>query len=151
MKIYDNSNKWSKSFDEGPYRRGSAPSKKYPFRGDPDGLPFNARFFGRVIVTNTHKTYRPRHVCNKAVIDRRFRPRCCQLRSFLKRLKSRPERPLACNWYYCAPFIAKPKDAHALRSVRRDAEQLWLTMTSATKPEVHNVSLRRQSRTEPRP
>ena len=24
-------------------------------------------------------------------------------------------RPLACNWYYCAQFIAKPKAACALR------------------------------------
>jgi len=36
-------------------------------------------------------------------------------------------RPLACNWYYCASLIAKPKAAHALRSVRRDVEQPWLT------------------------
>jgi len=28
--------------------------------------------------------------------------------------KSSPVRPLACNWYYCAQFIAKPKVACAL-------------------------------------
>ena len=32
-----------------------------------------------------------------------------------KRPKSSPVRPLACNWYYCAQFIAKPKAACALR------------------------------------
>jgi len=29
--------------------------------------------------------------------------------------KSSPVRPLSCNWYYCAQFIAKPKAACALR------------------------------------
>ena len=52
---------------------------------------------------------------NKPVIDRRFRPRCCHLGSYLKHRKSSPVRPLACNWYYCAQFIAKPKAACALR------------------------------------
>jgi len=52
---------------------------------------------------------------NKAVIDRRFRPRCCHLRSYFKRPKSIPVRPLACNWYFCAQFTAKPKAACALR------------------------------------
>jgi len=54
---------------------------------------------------------------NKAVIDRRLCPRCCHLGSYFKRPKTSPLRPLACNWYYCAFFIAKPKAAHALRSV----------------------------------
>jgi len=44
------------------------------------------------------------HTTNNAVTDRRLRPR-----------KSNPVRPLACNWYYCASFIAKPKAACALR------------------------------------
>ena len=35
--------------------------------------------------------------------------------SYFKRPKSSPVRPLACNWYYCAHFIAKPKAACALR------------------------------------
>ena len=52
---------------------------------------------------------------NKAVIDRRLRPRCCHLGSYFKRPKSNPVRQLACNWYYCAQFIAKPKAACALR------------------------------------
>ena len=55
------------------------------------------------------------HGANKAVIDRRFRPRCCRLGSYFKRPKSSPVCPLACNWYYCAQFIAKPKAACALR------------------------------------
>ena len=52
---------------------------------------------------------------NKAVIDRRLRPQCCHLRSSFNRPKSSPVRPLACNWYYCAQFIAKSKAACALR------------------------------------
>jgi len=52
---------------------------------------------------------------NKAVIDRRLRPRCCHLGSYFKRPRSRPVRPFACNWYYCAHFTAKPKAACALR------------------------------------
>ena len=47
--------------------------------------------------------------------DRRLRPRCCHLGSYFKRPKSSPVRPLACNWYYCAEFIAKPKAACARR------------------------------------
>jgi len=54
-------------------------------------------------------------LANKAVIDRRLRPRCCHLESYFKRLKSSPVRPLACSWYYCAQLIAKPKAACALR------------------------------------
>ena len=53
----------------------------------------------------------PTHDKYKAVIDRRRRP----LGSYFKRLKSSPVRPLTCNWYYCAQFIAKPKAAGALR------------------------------------
>ena len=52
---------------------------------------------------------------NKAVIGRRLRPRCCHLGSYFKRPKSSSVRPLACNWYYCAQFIAKLKAACALR------------------------------------
>ena len=48
---------------------------------------------------------------NKAVIDRRLCPRCCHL--------LRQVRPLACNWYYCAQFIAKPKAVCALRLAGR--------------------------------
>jgi len=51
---------------------------------------------------------------NKAVTDRRLRPRCCHLGSYFKRPKSSPVRLLACNWHYCAQFIAKPKAASAL-------------------------------------
>ena len=53
-------------------------------------------------------------ILNKAVIDRRLRPRCSHLGSYFKRPRSSPVRPLACNWYYCAQFIAKPKAACAL-------------------------------------
>ena len=42
-------------------------------------------------------------------------PRCCQMGSYFKRPKSRFMHPLACNWYYCARFIANPKAACALR------------------------------------
>ena len=59
---------------------------------------------------------------NKAVIDRRFRPPCFHLGSYFKRPKSSPVRPLACNWYYCTHFIAKPK---ALQ-LGGDVEQTWL-------------------------
>ena len=51
---------------------------------------------------------------NKAVIDRRLRPRCCHLGSYFKRPKTSPVRPLACSRYYCAQFIAKCKAACAL-------------------------------------
>jgi len=34
---------------------------------------------------------------NKAVTDRRLRPRCCHLGSYFKRPKSSPVRPLACD------------------------------------------------------
>jgi len=52
---------------------------------------------------------------NKAVIDRRLRSRCCHPGSYFKRPKCSPVRTLACNWYYCAQFIAKPKALCALR------------------------------------
>ena len=52
---------------------------------------------------------------NKAVIDRRLRPRCCHLKSYFRRPKSSPVCPLACNWYHCAHFAAKPKAACGLR------------------------------------
>ena len=52
---------------------------------------------------------------NKAAIDRRLRPRCCHQGSYCKRPKSSSMRPLACKWYHCAQFIAKPKAACALR------------------------------------
>ena len=64
---------------------------------------------------------------NKPVIDRRRRPWCCHQAVASSAQKSRPVRPLACNWYCCAPFIAKPKAAHALHSVRHDVEQPRLT------------------------
>ena len=95
---------------------------------------------------------------NKAAIslDRRLRPRRCQLGSYFKRPKCSPVRPLACNWYYCAQFIAKPKAVCALFfswAATSSHRGLWANMTSSIKPEVHDVSLyiRRQRRTEPRP
>jgi len=91
---------------------------------------------------------------DKAVIDRRLRPRCCRLGSYFKRSKSSPVRPLACNWYYCAEFIAKPKAACALRfSWAATSSNLGLgaNMTSSIKQEVHDISLCRQRRTKPRP
>jgi len=51
---------------------------------------------------------------NKADIDCRLRPRCCLLGSYFKRPKSSQVRPLACNGYYCAQFITKPKASCAL-------------------------------------
>ena len=62
--------------------------------------------------------------------------------------KSSPVRPLACNWYYCAQFIAKPKAAcAALRfSWAATSSNLWL-MTSSIKPEIQNIPLSRQRRT----
>ena len=91
---------------------------------------------------------------NKAVVDRRLRPRCCHLRSYFKLPKISPVRPLACNWHYCVQLIAKPKAACALRfgwAATLSNLGLWANMTSSIKPEVHNVSLRRQMRTEPWP
>ena len=58
----------------------------------------------------------PQHHANKAVIDRRLGPpRCCHLGSYFKRPKSSRVRLSACNRYYCALFIAKPKAACSLR------------------------------------
>ena len=99
------------------------------------------------------------HMCsqnaNKAVTDRRLRPRCCHLGSYFKRPKSSPVRPLACNWYCCAQFLAKPQAACALRFswAASRVEQPWLMSKHDVihKPEVHNISLRRQTLTEPRP
>ena len=81
-------------------------------------------------------------------------PPCCHLGSYIKRLKSSLVHPLACNWYYCAQFIAKPKAACALRfSWAATSSNLGLSanLASSVKPEVHNVSLRHQNRIEPRP
>jgi len=85
-------------------------------------------------------------VKNKAVIDRRLRPRCCHLGSYFKRPNSSPVRPLACNWYYCAQFIAKPKAAcgQAALQLGGNVEQPWLMSKydrSSIEPEVHNTSL----------
>jgi len=74
--------------------------------------------------------------------------------SYFKRPKSSPVRPLACNWYYCALFIAKPKAARKFASARRQRQAalaLWATVTSSIKPEVHDISLHHQRKTEPRP
>jgi len=88
---------------------------------------------------------------NNAVIDRRLRPRCCHLGSYFTRPKSSPVRPLACNRYYCAPFIAKPKAACELRfswAATSSNLGLWASMTSSIKLEVRNVSLHRQTCTK---
>jgi len=80
---------------------------------------------------NTRPQYDPPADTHKADIDRRLRPRCCRLGSYFKRPKSSRTRPLACNWYYCAQFIAKPKAACALHLARRRRrstlayEQIW--------------------------
>ena len=78
-------------------------------------------------------------------------PVCCHLGSYFKRPKSSPVRPLTCN---CTHLITKPKAACAVRF--RSAATLsnlgfWANITSSTKPQVHNVSLHRQRRAEPRP
>ena len=80
---------------------------------------------------------------NKAVIEGRLRPRCCYLGSYFKRPKSSPVRSLACNWYYCAQFTAKPKAACALRfswAVTSSNLGLWANMTSSMKPEVQRIT-----------
>ena len=53
---------------------------------------------------------------NKLFIDRRLRPQCCHRGSYFKHPKTSPVQPRACNWYYCAQFIAMPKAACALDS-----------------------------------
>ena len=71
------------------------------------------------------------------------------LGSFFKRPKTSSVRPLACSWYYCAQFTAKPKAACALRfSWAATSSNLCLLadMTSFVKPEVHNVSLPEKDR-----
>jgi len=90
---------------------------------------------------------------NKEVIDRRLRPRYYHMESYFKRPKSNPVRPLECNWYYCAVYSQVQRCICATLQLNGDVEQLWLmaNMTSSIKPEVYNVSLRRQRRTELRP
>ena len=51
---------------------------------------------------------------------------------------------------YCAQCIAKPKFACALRFSWAATSSSLANMTSSIKPEVHNISLRRQKWTEPR-
>jgi len=52
---------------------------------------------------------------NKAVIDRRLPPSVATWEVTLIVRKSSPLHALACNWYYCAQFIAKPNAARAQR------------------------------------
>jgi len=76
---------------------------------------------GELATADTCSVCQPRHVDHR---------KCCQFVSteaaawfttrWAKRTASRglgssPARPLACNWYHCAHFIAKPKAACALR------------------------------------
>ena len=51
----------------------------------------------------------------RAVGVRRLSPLSSYLGSYFKRPKSSPVRPLACNGYYGAQFVAKPRAACALR------------------------------------
>jgi len=70
----------------------------------------------------------------KAVIDRRLWPRCCHLESYCKRPKSSSVCALACNWYYCAKFTAKPRAAcaqHFSWAVTSRNLGLWANMTSS--------------------
>jgi len=101
-----------------------------------------------VIMTYRRPTGAGGHLLHRP--QRRLRPRCCHLGSYFKRPKSSPVRPLACNWYYCAHFIAKPKAACAL-SFSWTAKSSNLGLSVTTYHELHNISLRRQRRTEPRP
>jgi len=67
---------------------------------------------------------------NKAVINRRDIWE-------VKRPKSSPVCPLACNWYYCAQFIAEPKAPCALHfswAATASNLGLWANMTSSIKP-----------------
>ena len=69
-----------------------------------------------VVAADCLDTIRHLQVANNAVMDYcRLRPRCCHLGSHFKCAKRSPVRPLACNSYYCAQFIAKPKAACTLR------------------------------------
>ena len=47
-------------------------------------------------------------------------------------------RPLACNWYYYAQFVAQACACTAFQ-LGGHVEQRWL-MTSSIKPEVHNIT-----------
>jgi len=84
---------------------------------------------------------------NKAVIDRRLRPRCCHLGSYSERPKSSPVRPFACTVQLVL-----------LRTVYSQAQGCVCTALQLVggvdqprlmskydvihkKPEVHNVSL----------
>jgi len=71
------------------------------------------RHISAAVYSPPHR-YRPGaagYTVNKADIDRR--PQTAG--SYFKRPESSPVRPLACNWYYCAQFVAKPKAQSTLR------------------------------------
>jgi len=84
---------------------------------------------------------------NKAVIDRRLRPRCCHLGSYFKHPKSSPVRPLACNWYYCAQSVSKPKAACTLlRFSWAAASSNWLVSKCDVNHKVRRPSLSEKDR-----
>ena len=118
---------------------------------------FLLQFFSKLFMSCLDFQTIPRQLWrrHKAVIARRLRPRCCHMRSYsTSARKVVPCVRCPCNWYYCAEFIARPKAACALRFSWAPTSSnlgLWADMTSSIKPEVHNVSLRRQRRTEPQP
>jgi len=66
------------------------------------------------------------HKHDKAVIDRRLRPRCCHTGSYFKRPKSSPVSPLACNWYYCAVYSLAQGCVCAALQLGGDVAQPWL-------------------------
>ena len=78
----------------------------------------------------------------------------CQLNSHCPTQRNLAVSTAFIKLHCCAQFIAKPKAARALRfswAATSSNLVLWANMASSILPEVHNVSLRRQSRTEPRP
>ena len=88
---------------------------------------------------------------NKAVVDRRLRPRCCHLESYIKRPISSPVR-LQLALLHTFYSQAQGCVCTALQ-LGGDVEQSWLTSKYDVihKAKVHNVSLRSQKTTEPWP
>ena len=80
-------------------------------------------------------------------------PRCCHQRSYFKRPKSSPVRPLACNCMVLLRTAYSQAQGCVCTALQlgSDVEQPWLMSKYKIikKTEVHNVSLRRQKKPRP--
>ena len=68
---------------------------------------------------------------DKTVIDRRLRPRCCDLGSYFKRPKNSPVRPLACN---CQLVLQRTVYSQAQGSAELSVSPFCVTQPNPTQP-----------------